>query len=331
MIVRLRGWLTSRPLAAQAALAVALLAAALLWAAWPGGGPSPHADPASRPVLSSDAGAPGSTAAAGSAQENQGESVDVPAPPEATATPFLLPHQEPQPADAGLSWTTAVRTALSLAAVLALIFVCARLLHAFVSATASPSPSGRLLRVLETTYLPSPSGRGRSAISLVEFGERLLLIGATDAQLTLLAEIDPAELPDPYRGQLHRPASGEQVATLALPAAAALQEPGSTLPESAAAGGAFPAGRGRSARAALAAQPDGSFATALAALALDGQHGAPAGAIAKAGRSEDELADGVRGAATRRPRIAEASESQDELAELLRRLRESARRLEANG
>ncbi len=331
MIVRLRSWLTSRPLAAQAALAVALLAAALLWAAWPGGSPPPHADPASRPVLSSDAGAPESTAAAGSAQESQDESADVPAPPEATATPFLLPHQEPQPADAGLSWTTAVRTALSLAAVLALIFVCARLLHAFVSATASPSPSGRLLRVLETTYLPSPSGRGRSAISLVEFGERLLLIGATDAQLTLLAEIDPEELPDPYRGQLHRPGSGEQAATLALPAAAAFQEqePASTLPESAAAGGLFPAGRGRAPRAAV--QSASSFATALAALALDGQPGAPAGAIAKAGRSEDELADGVRGAATRRPRIAEASESQDELAELLRRLRESARRLEANG
>jgi|GEM_PF-4556387 len=308
MIVRLRVWLLSRPLAAQAALAMALLAAAVVWAAWPGSSAVPHPDPASRPVLSPDTGPADSTAQAGSDQESQSGPVEAPAAPEAaaTATPFLLPHQEPQPAESGLSWTTAVRTVLSLAAVLALIFVCARLLYAFVSAAAPPSPAGRMLRVLETTYLPAPSGRGRSAVSLVEFGERLLLIGATDAQLTLLAEIDPDELPDPYRRQLHRAEGDDQEAMPAGPAthdlgpeAAALEPPLAGRPAA--------TRRRRPARGAPMERPDGAFAAALAAVALDGQGGA------------------------RSRTIAEESRSQDELAELLQRLRESARRIESGG
>jgi hypothetical protein len=49
--------------------------------------------------------------------------------------------------------------------------------------------TGGGLKVLETTYLPSPNGKGRAAIHLVETLEgRQLLIGATDSQLSLLSE-----------------------------------------------------------------------------------------------------------------------------------------------
>jgi flagellar biogenesis protein FliO len=84
-----------------------------------------------------------------------------------------------------------MRTIVSVGVVLALIVVSARGLK-HVMANAGQLPGGATsLRVIETTFLPSPNGRGRAAIHLVEMADgRQLLVGATDTNLSLLAELE---------------------------------------------------------------------------------------------------------------------------------------------
>jgi flagellar biogenesis protein FliO len=89
---------------------------------------------------------------------------------------------------------------LSVGLVIALIVVCGRVLKYFMTAATQPSLLGSSLRVVETTYLPAPSGRGRAAIHLMEMGDRLLLVGATDAHLTLLTEFDKETAAAPQPG-----------------------------------------------------------------------------------------------------------------------------------
>jgi flagellar biogenesis protein FliO len=161
----LKTWFARQSLTVKLIVCVPLLLAAVLWSLTPEdpAPASPGAAP-NRPVLSADS-------------------------PAALAT--IAPHQEPRAADSGLSWVTALRTIVSIVVVVGLIVLSARgLKHVLSNAGQLPGASGNL-KVLDTTYLPSPNGRGRAAIHLVETTDgRHLLVGATDTQLTLLAELD---------------------------------------------------------------------------------------------------------------------------------------------
>ncbi len=82
----------------------------------------------------------------------------------------------------------ALSVAFKLLAIVALIYVVAYLLRRWGSI--SPLRVRRRVTVVESTRLTQ-----RQALHLVQAGERLLLIGATDQGLALLAELDP--LPEP--------------------------------------------------------------------------------------------------------------------------------------
>lgn len=172
MTGRLQGWFARQSPAVKLMVAVPLLAAALVWSFTPSGSGTPALAP-SRPATHAAELAPRDVATGTVA---------------ASAT--LVPHQEPRPAETGLSWGTVLRTLASLAVVLGLIVLSARGLKHFVSTTTQAPGSSTSVRVLETTFVPAPSGRGRSALHLIEVGERLLLVGATDQQLSLLAEFE---------------------------------------------------------------------------------------------------------------------------------------------
>ena len=170
----LKTWFARQSLTVKLLLTIPLLLAAVLWSLTPEE-PVPAAPSAAtnRPVLSADA-------------------------PSAQAT--IAPHQEPRPADQGLSWVTALRTIVSVGVVVALIIVSARALKHVMARSGQLPGAGGALKVLDTTYLPSPNGRGRAAIHLLETTDgRHLLVGATDTQLSLLAEYeDGARLKLPH-------------------------------------------------------------------------------------------------------------------------------------
>jgi flagellar biogenesis protein FliO len=193
---RVRAWFQRQPTSIKLVLAIPLLLVAVVWSTWTASdaGVSGISDAGARRVLSRDA-APASTAAAAAVGHASDAAAAGEAPAErasagATAAPLLLPHEEPRAADNSFSWGYALRTVLSVGLVIALIVVCGRVLKYFMTAATQPSLLGSSLRVVETTYLPAPSGRGRAAIHLMEMGDRLLLVGATDAHLTLLTEFD---------------------------------------------------------------------------------------------------------------------------------------------
>ncbi len=95
----------------------------------------------------------------------------------------------------GQGWGVALRTLASVGLVVALIVLAGHLLRYLAAAGGQATrSSGAAIRVQETVYLPAPSGRGRSALHLVEVGEHSLLVGATDTQLSLLAELGGAPL-----------------------------------------------------------------------------------------------------------------------------------------
>lgn len=80
-----------------------------------------------------------------------------------------------------------LRLVFSLAAVIGLLLLLAKL-----SSRRFGSRHGATLTVLHRQSL------SRSAtVSLVTVGERVLLLGVTDQQVSLLAELDPDELPEP--------------------------------------------------------------------------------------------------------------------------------------
>lgn len=163
----LTSWFARQPLAVKLLVTVPVLAAAIFWSAIPDGPAAGDAAPSNRPVLATDA-------------------------PSAQAT--VAPHHEPRSTDTGLTWVSALRTLVSVAVVLGLIVVSAKgLKHVIANAGQLPGAAGAL-KVLATSYLPSPNGKGRSAIHLVETSDgRQLLIGATDTSLSLLAEFDDAQ------------------------------------------------------------------------------------------------------------------------------------------
>jgi hypothetical protein len=112
----------------------------------------------------------------------------------ATAGRALAAHQEPRPSEPGMTWNIAVRTLGSIVAVVALIIACARFWQRLAGGARFAGAAGGTIRVVETAYLPAPNGRGRAAVHLMEIGGQRLLVGATDAQLSFLGEVeDPAD------------------------------------------------------------------------------------------------------------------------------------------
>lgn len=176
MISRIQQWFLRQRPAVQAGIAVAaIIAGAMMMApAWFGGA-SPG-NPNDRPVLP-----PVRTPLSG------GTAISTVA---ALPTASLPQYQEPELIDTGITWTTTLRTVGSVIVVLVLIVVSARALKYFVARVTPETVSGPGIRVLETTHIVAPSGRGRLAMHLVEVSGRVLLVGASDTQLTLLAELD---------------------------------------------------------------------------------------------------------------------------------------------
>ena len=164
----LKLWFARQSLTVKLLLTVPLLLAAVLWSLTPEE-PAPAVPGAAtnRPVLSADA-----------ARTSDGPAT-------------IAPHQEPSAPASALSWVTALRTIVSVGVVIGLIVASARALkHVMARAGQLPGASGAL-KVLDTTYLPSPNGRGRAAIHLLETTDgRHLLVGATDTTMTLLAEYE---------------------------------------------------------------------------------------------------------------------------------------------
>ena len=196
MAARIRGWLARQSLTVKLLLAVPVLLVALFWSALPGGD-ARSTDPqaaGNRPVLT----ALGTPSALVTPTIQAGQ---------ATADRPLLAHEEPRPADTSLSWPTVLRTLVSIAVVVVLILLSGQGLKYVMAGAAQPLRAGATsLRVVETLHLPSPSGRGRSAIHLIAVGDQHLLVGATDAQLSLLTE-----LPDDDASRLRRASAGQAV------------------------------------------------------------------------------------------------------------------------
>lgn len=169
MAARLQTWFARQSLTVKLMVAVPLLVGALLWSLSPTASDSPVV-PAARAT-------PGVTGTAAPANG-------------ATTVSTLTPHQEPRMADDGLSWGTGLRALVSLGVVLGLIVLSARGVKRLALTTGQTAGVGGTVRVVETTYVPAPNGRGRSALHLIEAGERLLLVGATEQQMSLLAEFE---------------------------------------------------------------------------------------------------------------------------------------------
>ena len=159
----LKLWFARQSLTVQLLLTVPVLLAAVLWSLVPED-TTPAVPATNRPVLTADA-------------------------PSAQAT--IAPHEEPRSEVTGLSWVSALRTIVSVAVVIGLIFASARGLKYFMATSGQLPGASTSLKVIDTTYLPSPNGRGRAAIHLIETVDgRQLLVGATDTQLSLLTEFE---------------------------------------------------------------------------------------------------------------------------------------------
>jgi flagellar biogenesis protein FliO len=199
MVARLQAWFARQSLTVKLLIAVPVLAGAVLWATFPDTSPR-AADLGNRPVLpplSTPGGAsvPGGASATGALVTPGAASAGVPsnpalAPGVGAAQATVAVHQEPGEVDSSLSWTTLLRTLVSIVVVIGLILLSARGLKYFMATQGHTPGIGANVRVVETTYVPAPSGRGRSALHLIEVGDRLLLVGATDSNLSLLAEFE---------------------------------------------------------------------------------------------------------------------------------------------
>lgn len=116
-----------------------------------------------------------------------------PLPTTAPGAGFLTPYQEPTANPSGITWYAALRTIVSVAIVLALIVVGAQGLRALGVATSVSGSSGSI-RVRETVRLPMAGSRASASLHLVEVGERLLLIGASDGSVSLVTEFEQDEI-----------------------------------------------------------------------------------------------------------------------------------------
>ena len=180
MVTSLRQWFDRQSLAVRLGALVALFALGVAWAGLPddpvpvaGGLPRATIAAADRPVIGRVGAEAGATVPAG--------------------TGFLAPYQEPTASPSGVTWYGAARTIISVVIVLALIVFGAQGLRALGVASASSSPDSAI-RVRETVRLPVAGSRSPATLHLVEVGERLLLIGASDGSVTLVTEFEQDEV-----------------------------------------------------------------------------------------------------------------------------------------
>lgn len=82
-----------------------------------------------------------------------------------------------------------LRMAVSLAVVLAVIVWAARVLH-----RRQGGLLGRVQREVPVTVLARQSLSRHAGLSVVEVGPRILVLGVTDAEVSLLTTLDPSEL-----------------------------------------------------------------------------------------------------------------------------------------
>jgi flagellar biogenesis protein FliO len=114
-------------------------------------------------------------------------------PTVASGAGFLTPYQEPTANSSGITWYGALRTFVSVVIVLGLIVVGAQGLRALGVATSSVASSNSI-RVRETVRLPIVGSRSSATLHLVEVGERLLLIGASEGGVSLVTEFEQDEV-----------------------------------------------------------------------------------------------------------------------------------------
>jgi flagellar biogenesis protein FliO len=176
----LRQWFERQSVTVRLGLLVMLFLLGLVWVSIPDDAvPSSGATPVrptlpavERPVL---------------AREGQ----EVPAV--ASGAGFLTPYQEPTASPSGITWYDAIRTIVSVAIVVALIVAGAQGLRALGVATTTTGASGSI-RVRETVRLPLAGSRSSATLHLVEVGERLLLIGASEGSVSLVTEFEQDEV-----------------------------------------------------------------------------------------------------------------------------------------
>lgn len=187
MLDPVRDWFARQSLLVRLGALLAVLLLGLVWVSIPDDGAvsrstqvSPRATaavaPGDRPVLPREA-------AGGSAVTPSGTA----------SAGFLAPYQEPERTDPTVTWYGALRAIISVAVVLVLIVVGAQALRA-IGLGGVTTGRGVSIRVRETVKLPSVGSKGSASLHLVEVGERLLLIGASDGSVTLVTEFEQDEI-----------------------------------------------------------------------------------------------------------------------------------------
>lgn len=345
MLNRLQFWFARQPLTLKLLVAVPVLVGAVGWAMW-----QPDDVPAdvsgNRPVLARQTPAAGAPLGQNAAQATPGGT----STPEA-GSPAVPAHVEPQAAESGFSVGTALRTVVSVVVVVVLIVFSGRFLKYFMANATGSVPSGKGIRLLETVHVPAPNGRGRAALHLVEVGERLLIVGATDTQLTLLSEFEDEALAALLRQEqtvapaVSRPGGGatpgEPVAVARLDGNAAVirsrtpgdtaravsgfgdalhaAEAGGTPNRTPANGANSPGGGYRNRNGLNGSSTGGNRGESNASSLLDGADGIPAAGTAADAAAALDHAEAV-----------DESFGQRELAAMLERLRASKARIQSD-
>jgi flagellar biogenesis protein FliO len=176
----LRQWFESKSLVARLVALVLLFLLGIVWVSIPDD-PVPAANTSSRPAV---------PAAERPVLAREGQEATSTVAPGAG---FLTPYQEPTANPSGITWYSAIRTIVSVAIVLALIVAGAQGLRALGVATSSTGTSGSI-RVRETVRLPLAGSKSPATLHLVEVGERLLLVGASEGGVSLVTEFELDEV-----------------------------------------------------------------------------------------------------------------------------------------
>lgn len=180
MVTSLRQWFERQPGSVRLGLLVALCLLGVVWVSIPDD-PVPAAGPAARPTV---------PASERPVLARDGEAAN---PAATSGAGFLAPYQEPVANAGGVTWYGALRAIVSVAIVLALIVVGAQGLRA-IGADGRDPLRGGVIRVRETVRLPVPGARNPATLHLVEVGERLLLVGASDGGVSLVTEFEQDEV-----------------------------------------------------------------------------------------------------------------------------------------
>ena len=176
----LRQWFERQSLSVRLGVLVSLFLLGLVWVSIPDD-PVPATSAPARP-----------TVPAAERPVLGREGTDV-APAAGSTAAFLTPYQEPTANPSSITWYGALRTVVSVVIVLGLIVAGAQGLRALGVATSSVGSSGSI-RVRETVRLPIAGSRSSATLHLVEVGERLLLIGASEGGVSLVTEFEQDEV-----------------------------------------------------------------------------------------------------------------------------------------